>query len=106
MPELPDVTVYVEALRARILGRMLERVTIRSPFLLRSADPPISAGRGSAVLDVHRLGKRIAIGLDGGPLAGLAPDDRRPPALEHRRAQARQPKSARRVRLRLLDSCG
>jgi len=65
MPELPDVTVYVEALRARILGHTLERVTIRSPFLMRSADPPISAGQGRMVRDVHRLGKRIAIGLDG-----------------------------------------
>jgi formamidopyrimidine-DNA glycosylase len=65
MPELPDVTIYVEALRARILGCTLERVTIRSPFLLRSADPPISAAQGRAVRDVHRLGKRIAIGLDG-----------------------------------------
>jgi formamidopyrimidine-DNA glycosylase len=65
MPELPDVTVYIEAMRARILGRTLERVTIRSPFLLRSADPPLSAAQGRAVFDVHRLGKRIAIGLDG-----------------------------------------
>ena len=65
MPELPDVTLYVEALHARILGRTLERVMIRSPFLLRSADPPISAAQARAVLDVHRLGKRIAIGLDG-----------------------------------------
>jgi formamidopyrimidine-DNA glycosylase len=65
MPELPDVTVYIEAMRARILGRTLERVTIRSPFLMRSADPPSSAAQGRAVFDVHRLGKRIAIGLDG-----------------------------------------
>jgi formamidopyrimidine-DNA glycosylase len=65
MPELPDVTVYIEAMRARILGRTLERVTIRSSFLLRSADPPLSAAQGRAVFDVHRLGKRIAIGLDG-----------------------------------------
>jgi formamidopyrimidine-DNA glycosylase len=65
MPELPDVTIYVEALRARILGHTLERVTVRSPFLLRSADPPLSAAQGRAVLDIRRLGKRVAIGLDG-----------------------------------------
>jgi formamidopyrimidine-DNA glycosylase len=65
MPELPDVTVYVEAMRARILGRTLDRVTVCSPFLMRSADPPLSAAQGRTVLDVHRLGKRIAIGLGG-----------------------------------------
>jgi len=64
MPELPDVTIYVEAMRARILGRTLDRVAVRSPFLMRSADRHCRRP-GRTVLDVHRLGKRIAIGLDG-----------------------------------------
>lgn len=66
MPELPDVTVYVEALSARIVGARLERVLIASPFLLRSVDPPIEAGYGRPVREVRRVGKRIAIGLEGG----------------------------------------
>ncbi len=65
MPELPDVTVYVEALRDRILGRCLERVSIRGPFLLRSTAPPVSAVEGRRVEDVRRVGKRIAIGVEG-----------------------------------------
>lgn len=65
MPELPDVTVYVEALRERILGRCLERVSVRGPFLLRSAAPPLTAVEGKTVEGVRRVGKRIAIGVDG-----------------------------------------
>jgi len=65
MPELPDVTVYVEALRERILGHQLIRALVRSPFLLRTADPPLSATQGRKVNDVRRLGKQIAIGVDG-----------------------------------------
>jgi formamidopyrimidine-DNA glycosylase len=64
MPELPDVTVYVEALRERILAHRLRRVSIRGPFLLRSAAPPVTAAEGRPVRDVHRIGKRIAIGLE------------------------------------------
>jgi len=66
MPELPDVTVYVEALRERIVGHHLIRALVRSPFLLRSADPPLSATHGRTVHEVRRLGKQIAIGIDGG----------------------------------------
>ena len=66
MPELPDVTVYVEALRDRIVGRTLQRVSIRGPFLLRSTSPPIESMYGKPVREVRRLGKRIAIGFDGG----------------------------------------
>ncbi len=62
MPELPDVTVYVEALRTRLIGRTLVRVHVRSPFLLRSAEPPLSAVHGQTIRDVRRLGKQIAIG--------------------------------------------
>ncbi len=66
MPELPDVTVYVEALRERISGRKLIRAVVRSPFLLRSANPPLAAAHGRTVHDVRRLGKQIAIGVEGG----------------------------------------
>ena len=65
MPELPDITVYVEALERRIVGAPLAAVRIRSPFLLRTFEPPVESARGRAVREVRRLGKRIGIGLDG-----------------------------------------
>jgi formamidopyrimidine-DNA glycosylase len=65
VPELPDVTVYVEALRERVLGHCLERVSVRGPFLLRSAAPPVAAIEGKVVRDVRRVGKRISIGVEG-----------------------------------------
>ena len=65
MPELPDVVVYLEALEARIVGRWLERVRILSPFLLRTAAPPISAADGKQVVALRRVGKRIVIALEG-----------------------------------------
>jgi formamidopyrimidine-DNA glycosylase len=65
MPELPDITVYVEALQSRIVGRRLRRVIVRSPFLLRSVEPSLSATHGTTVHDVRRVGKRIAIGVSG-----------------------------------------
>jgi formamidopyrimidine-DNA glycosylase len=64
MPELPDVTVYVEALDARVRDHKLVRALVKSPFLLRSADPPLSAAAGLVVREVRRVGKRIAIGMD------------------------------------------
>ncbi len=64
MPELPDITLYIEALRQRILGRRLERTRVLSPFLLRSVDPPLDAARDARVADLERIGKRIAIGFD------------------------------------------
>src|SRR5581483_6465320 len=64
MPELPDVVVYIEALERRVVGQKLERVRIVSPFVLRSADPPISAAEGKTVCEVRRLGKRIVFGLE------------------------------------------
>jgi formamidopyrimidine-DNA glycosylase len=64
MPELPDVTVYVEALQTRIIGHKLIRAQVRTPFLLRSADPPLNATEGQTVHDVRRLGKQIALGTD------------------------------------------
>jgi formamidopyrimidine-DNA glycosylase len=63
MPELPDVTVYVEALEKRILNRILEKVRINSPFLLRTFDPPISTIEGKKVDRISRLGKRIVLGF-------------------------------------------
>ena len=64
MPELPDVTVYVEALEQRLIGQHLERIIIPSPFLLRTAVPPIHTAQGKRVMQVRRIGKRIAIGLE------------------------------------------
>src|ERR1700730_644646 len=64
MPELPDVSVYVEAVRARVEGRKLIRVLVKSPFLLRSASPPLSATFGRMVCEIRRLGKRIAIRVE------------------------------------------
>ena len=64
MPELPDVTVYIEALEARILDEQLEAVRIGGPFLLRTVDPPVRAAEGKRVEKLRRIGKRIAIGLE------------------------------------------
>jgi len=63
MPELPDVQIYIEALRPRIVGQPLERIRLASPFLVRSVDPPLAAAVGQAVLDLRRLGKRIVLCL-------------------------------------------
>ncbi|MGP8253034.1 MAG: Fpg/Nei family DNA glycosylase [Terracidiphilus sp.] len=65
MPELPDITAYIAALEARIVGRVLERVAVTSPFLLRTFDPPLSSAEGRTVTAVRRIGKRIAIGVEG-----------------------------------------
>ena len=64
MPELPDITVYIEALEKRILGRTLARVQITGPSLLRTAQPPITSVEGKKVLQLDRVGKRIAIGFE------------------------------------------
>jgi formamidopyrimidine-DNA glycosylase len=64
VPELPDVTVYIEALERRIAGATLERVRLLTPFLLRSVDPPLSALTGRRVVELRRLGKRIVIALE------------------------------------------
>ncbi|WP_420442210.1 DNA-formamidopyrimidine glycosylase family protein [Candidatus Palauibacter sp.] len=63
MPELPDITIYLEGLEARVVGCTLERVRLGSPFLLRSVDPPLADAHGREVVALRRLGKRIAIGL-------------------------------------------
>jgi len=64
VPELPDIVVYIEALEKRILGRRLDRVRIASPFLLRTASPPVASAEGKTVVQLRRLGKRICIGLE------------------------------------------
>ena len=63
MPELPDITAYIEALRSRIHAQTLERVRVGSPFLLRTIEPPLAAAHGRTVERLERVGKRIAIGL-------------------------------------------
>jgi formamidopyrimidine-DNA glycosylase len=65
VPELPDIVVYIEALQARILGQVLEKIRMVSPFLLRTADPPLVTAEGKRVRELRRIGKRIAIGLEG-----------------------------------------
>ena len=65
MPELPDVTVYLEALAARVRGARLERIRLANPFVLRSVDPGPAEVAGRAVTGFRRLGKRIVIALDG-----------------------------------------
>ena len=64
MPELPDITVYIEALQKRILGRTLQHVQIAGPSLLRTAHPPVSTAEGKQVVQLRRVGKRIAIGME------------------------------------------
>jgi formamidopyrimidine-DNA glycosylase len=65
MPELPDVSLYLEHLTTRVLHQPLVRLTIRSPFVLRSVDPPISEAEGKRVVGLRRLGKRIVFALEG-----------------------------------------
>jgi formamidopyrimidine-DNA glycosylase len=64
MPELPDISAYLSALRERIVGQPLERVRLGSPFLLRTAVPPIAQAEGHQVMELRRIGKRVAVGLD------------------------------------------
>ena len=66
MPELPDVTVYVERLDDRLAGQTLGRVRLLNPFLLRSVAPPVAAAEGRKVKGVRRIGKRIVISIEGG----------------------------------------
>jgi formamidopyrimidine-DNA glycosylase len=66
MPELPDITVYVEALESRILGETLEHVRMQTPFLLRSVAPEPRTAEGQRVQAIRRIGKRIAIGVESG----------------------------------------
>jgi formamidopyrimidine-DNA glycosylase len=65
MPELPDIAVYITALEPRILAQPLERVRLASVFLLRTVDPPLESVEGRTVVGIRRVGKRIAIGVEG-----------------------------------------
>jgi formamidopyrimidine-DNA glycosylase len=65
LPELPDITVYVEALRQRIVGQPIDEVRLKTPFLLRTVDPPLADLIGKHIVSVERLGKRIILELDG-----------------------------------------
>jgi formamidopyrimidine-DNA glycosylase len=65
MPELPDIVAYISALEPRIIGQPLERVRLGNAFLLRTAQPPIASVEGRVVRELRRIGKRIAIGVDG-----------------------------------------
>jgi formamidopyrimidine-DNA glycosylase len=89
VPELPDITVYVEALERRVVGQRLERVRLVSAFVLRTAVPPVAAAEGCEVAGIQRLGKRVVLALEGdlyivlhlmvaGRLRWLGPHDRLP----------------------------
>jgi formamidopyrimidine-DNA glycosylase len=66
MPELPDIAAYIDALEERIIGQPLQQVRIASAFLLRTAQPPVTAVEGHTVRELRRIGKRIAFGFDDG----------------------------------------
>ena len=66
MPELPDVELYLHALRSRILNHPLQRIRVASPFLVRSFDPPIEQAHGKRIIGLRRLGKRLVWELEGG----------------------------------------
>ena len=65
MPELPDITLYIESLRERIVGHRLQEIRLGSPFILRSVDPPIEDAFGKMVTGLRRMGKRIIFELEG-----------------------------------------
>lgn len=64
MPELPDITIYLEQLAPRVLGETLERVVLAKPFVLRSVSPPLASVEGRRVVALRRIGKRIVLGLE------------------------------------------
>jgi formamidopyrimidine-DNA glycosylase len=65
MPELPDITVYVERVQERLAGQTLRRIKLLNPFVLRTALPPIADAEGRKVLAAQRLGKRVVLALEG-----------------------------------------
>jgi formamidopyrimidine-DNA glycosylase len=65
VPELPDIAAYIEALEPRVMGRTLERVRLGNPFLLRTLEPPLGSAEGRVVCGLRRIGKRIAMGVEG-----------------------------------------
>src|ERR1700682_1895404 len=65
MPELPDIAAYISALEARIVGQPIQQIRLASPFLLRTAQPPIADAEGRTERELRRIGKRIGIGVEG-----------------------------------------
>jgi formamidopyrimidine-DNA glycosylase len=65
LPELPDIAAYIDALEPRIIGQPIDRIRLASPFLLRTAQPPVRDAEGRVVRELRRIGKRIAIGVEG-----------------------------------------
>jgi formamidopyrimidine-DNA glycosylase len=65
VPELPDILLYLHALRPRVVGHRITRVRLASPFLLRSIDPPLATVEGKTIIDLHRLGKRVVFEMEG-----------------------------------------
>ena len=65
MPELPDIAAYITALESRIVGELMQHIRLASPFLLRTAQPPLASAQGHTVERLRRIGKRIAIGVEG-----------------------------------------
>jgi formamidopyrimidine-DNA glycosylase len=65
LPELPDIAAYIQALEPRVVGETLERVRLGNPFLLRTIEPPVASAEGRRVRELRRIGKRIAIGVEG-----------------------------------------
>jgi formamidopyrimidine-DNA glycosylase len=65
MPELPDISAYITALESRIVGEPLQRIRLASPFLLRTAQPPLATAEGRRVEQLRRIGKRIAFAVEG-----------------------------------------
>ena len=65
MPELPDLTLYRDALAQRVVGQRLDKILILKPFLLRTVEPPIASAQGRRVTEVRRIGKRLGLGLEG-----------------------------------------
>ena len=65
MPELPDIAVYVDALRRHVVTPRLEQVRLKSPFLVRSVEPPLREVEGRRIVGVHRIGKRIVLAFEG-----------------------------------------
>jgi len=64
MPELPDIEVYIDCLKPRVVGQAIQAIRIINPFLVRTFDPPIDAVVGKTILAIHRMGKRIVFGCD------------------------------------------
>ena len=85
MPELPDITIYIEALESRLLNQRLEKIRLGNPFLLRSFEPPIRAAEGKKIVGFERIGKRIVFQLEDELFLVFHLDDHRQVSLEEAR---------------------